>query len=141
MIARGMKDGAIDLIPSYWGGMVEAGADTFWEVYDPADPALVTVWYGSYQQRSPCLELYASLLHSHHGYWELAQLGLYGMLGLGLMLFSLRALRLEFQGKNRLLTITFWSINFGLARVLLSQVSIRNPDGVGERDTIPKPSA
>jgi hypothetical protein len=46
-----------------------------------------------------------------------------------------------FQGKNRLLTIRFWSINFGLARVLLSQVSSRNPRQRRERDTIPKPSA
>jgi hypothetical protein len=46
--------------------------------------------------------------------------------------------------KERLLTITSWSINFGLARVLLSQVSRRNPGQrrrERERDTIPKPSA
>jgi hypothetical protein len=36
----GMKREALELVRSYWGGMVEAGADTFWEVYDPANPAL-----------------------------------------------------------------------------------------------------
>jgi hypothetical protein len=40
MIQCGMKQEALDLIQSYWGGMVEAGADTFWEVYDPANPAM-----------------------------------------------------------------------------------------------------
>jgi hypothetical protein len=40
MIQCGMKKEALDLIQSYWGGMVEAGADTFWEVWDPANPAM-----------------------------------------------------------------------------------------------------
>jgi alpha-L-rhamnosidase len=33
----GLHDEALSLIDRYWGGMVRAGADTFWEVYDPAD--------------------------------------------------------------------------------------------------------
>lgn len=32
-----MDQQAYDLIDSYWGGMVDKGADTFWEVYDPQD--------------------------------------------------------------------------------------------------------
>jgi len=40
MLTCGMKSEALDLIRSYWGGMVEAGADTFWEVYDPANSEL-----------------------------------------------------------------------------------------------------
>ena len=28
----------LDTIRSYWGGMLENGADTFWELYDPEDP-------------------------------------------------------------------------------------------------------
>ncbi|MGA2325827.1 MAG: glycoside hydrolase [Bryobacteraceae bacterium] len=40
MMRCGMRKEALDLIQSYWGGMVEAGADTFWEVYDPANPAM-----------------------------------------------------------------------------------------------------
>ncbi len=40
MLTCGMKQEALDLIQSYWGGMVQAGADTFWEVYDPSNPLL-----------------------------------------------------------------------------------------------------
>src|SRR5215813_13997206 len=36
LLLSGLKQEAADLLRSYWGGMVEAGADTFWEVYDPA---------------------------------------------------------------------------------------------------------
>jgi alpha-L-rhamnosidase len=35
MIQCGMKKEARQLIVNYWGGMVNKGADTFWEVYDP----------------------------------------------------------------------------------------------------------
>src|SRR5205807_5021734 len=34
MLRCGLSAEALELIRSYWGGMVEAGADTFWEVYD-----------------------------------------------------------------------------------------------------------
>jgi len=37
MIECGMQREALQLIKKYWGGMVEAGADTFWEAYDPND--------------------------------------------------------------------------------------------------------
>jgi hypothetical protein len=37
MVECGMRSEALELIRSYWGGMVEAGADTFWEAYDPKD--------------------------------------------------------------------------------------------------------
>lgn len=37
MIECGMRREALQLIRKYWGGMVEAGADTFWEAYDPND--------------------------------------------------------------------------------------------------------
>jgi len=40
MIACGLKQEALELIESYWGGMVRAGADTFWEVYDPSNAML-----------------------------------------------------------------------------------------------------
>lgn len=39
-IKSGLKAESLDLVQSYWGGMVQAGADTFWEVYDPANPLL-----------------------------------------------------------------------------------------------------
>lgn len=40
MIQCGMNKAAKDLMLSYWGGMVQKGADTFWEVYDPKDDFL-----------------------------------------------------------------------------------------------------
>jgi hypothetical protein len=40
MLSCGMKQQALELIRSYWGGMVLAGADTFWEVYNPTNPSL-----------------------------------------------------------------------------------------------------
>lgn len=47
-----------------------------------------------------------------HGHAAL--FGVYGMLGIGLMLFSLRALRPKEEWKEKLLKFSFWSINFGL---------------------------
>src|SRR5499427_5495488 len=58
-----------------------------------------------------------------HGHTAL--FGVYGMLGLGLMLFCLRALRPGLKWKNRPLAVAFWSINIGLAgMVLLSMLPI-----------------
>lgn len=37
LIKTGLYREAGKIIIDYWGGMVERGADTFWEVYDPAD--------------------------------------------------------------------------------------------------------
>lgn len=37
MDCAGMKNEALELVRDYWGGMVQKGADTFWEVYDPED--------------------------------------------------------------------------------------------------------
>jgi nitric oxide reductase subunit B len=47
-----------------------------------------------------------------HGHAAL--FGVYGMLGIGLMLFTLRALRPEAAWKERPLAISFWAINIGL---------------------------
>ena len=33
----GMETQARELMLKYWGGMIDKGADTFWEVYDPKD--------------------------------------------------------------------------------------------------------
>ena len=37
MIKLGMKDDAVNYLKNLWGGMVELGADTFWEAYVPDD--------------------------------------------------------------------------------------------------------
>ena len=34
----GERDKALQVLTDYWGGMIKEGADTFWELYDPADP-------------------------------------------------------------------------------------------------------
>jgi nitric oxide reductase subunit B len=58
-----------------------------------------------------------------HGHTAL--FGVYGMLGLGLMLFCLRALRPGLAWKDKPLAIAFWFINIGLAlMVLISMLPI-----------------
>jgi len=53
-------------------------------------------------------------LHGHA-----ALFGVYGMLGIGLMLFCLRGLYYRKVWKNRLLAVGFWSLNGGLAAMSL----------------------
>ncbi|KAG9495536.1 hypothetical protein J7337_013785 [Fusarium musae] len=48
----GCYDECVDLIKSYWGGMVEAGADTFWECYDAED--CMASPYGDVRNNSWC---------------------------------------------------------------------------------------
>lgn len=38
LLVSGLRSEAVALMKAYWGGMVNAGADTFWEVYDPDHP-------------------------------------------------------------------------------------------------------
>ena len=38
LITAGEQDEAIDRMCAYWGGMADRGADTFWELYNPANP-------------------------------------------------------------------------------------------------------
>lgn len=52
LIACGMHDEAREQLLEYWGGMVERGADTFWEVYDPMDDCKSP--YGFYPVNSYC---------------------------------------------------------------------------------------
>jgi nitric oxide reductase subunit B len=55
-----------------------------------------------------------------HGHTAL--FGVYGMLGLGLMLFCLRALRPNGEWKDAPLRISFWSLNTGLAAMMVISV-------------------
>jgi len=48
----GQQEQAIAEIKHYWGGMIEAGADTFWELYNPEDP--LESPYGSSMVNSYC---------------------------------------------------------------------------------------
>ncbi len=40
MLLCDMKDEARNYLMTYWGGMIQRGADTFWEAYDPKDDYL-----------------------------------------------------------------------------------------------------
>lgn len=52
-----------------------------------------------------------------HGHTAL--FGVYGMLGIGLMLFCLRGLTRQQAWKSRLLSFSFWSLNLGLVLMVL----------------------
>jgi len=52
LLAAGLRDEAMRLLHSYWGGMIKKGADTFWEVYLPEDDFASP--YGSYLMNSYC---------------------------------------------------------------------------------------
>ncbi len=38
LMQTGLTGQAREHIRAYWGSMAQAGADTFWETWDPADP-------------------------------------------------------------------------------------------------------
>ena len=48
----GEQEKALEWMRTYWGGMIELGADTFWEAFDPADPLASP--YGNMQVNSFC---------------------------------------------------------------------------------------
>lgn len=52
LLAAGLRDDAMQLLQSYWGGMIKKGADTFWEVYLPDDDHASP--YSSYLINSYC---------------------------------------------------------------------------------------
>lgn len=52
LVDSGMKEQARQAMTDYWGGMVEKGADTFWEIYDPQNDLLAP--YNFVQMNSYC---------------------------------------------------------------------------------------
>lgn len=52
LVQNNRKEEAIKFMRSYWGEMVKDGADTFWELYDPADKNVAP--YGSKMVNSYC---------------------------------------------------------------------------------------
>lgn len=52
LLECGLRHEALELLRSYWGGMVKAGADTFWEAYAPDEPLLSP--YGDHHINSYC---------------------------------------------------------------------------------------
>ena len=39
LLICGKKEQALEYMKYYWGGMIKHGADTFWELYNPENPA------------------------------------------------------------------------------------------------------
>jgi len=39
LISAGQRDKALEVLCAYWGGMLDEGADTFWELYNPENPS------------------------------------------------------------------------------------------------------
>lgn len=52
LAVAGLEDECVSLIKTYWGGMVNAGADTFWECFDEKDPRRSP--YGDVRNNSFC---------------------------------------------------------------------------------------
>ena len=52
LIDNGLSQMAKDELVNFWGGMVEKGADTFWEAYDPSDDYISP--YNCYMVNSYC---------------------------------------------------------------------------------------
>lgn len=38
LLVAGRREQALQVVRDYWGGMIDAGADTFWELYNPDNP-------------------------------------------------------------------------------------------------------
>jgi nitric oxide reductase subunit B len=55
-----------------------------------------------------------------HGHTAL--FGVYGMLGIGFLLFSLKGLTVQLEWKQKILSFAFWSINIGLGLMVLLSV-------------------
>lgn len=51
-----------------------------------------------------------------------AMFGVFGMLGIGLMLFVLKRLTIKYVWKNKVIGFAFWSINIGLMLMVLISV-------------------
>lgn len=71
MILCGMKEDARSYLTEYWGGMVEKGADTFWEAYDPKDDFLSP--YGFSPLNSYCHAWSCTPVYFIHTYPEVFQ--------------------------------------------------------------------
>ncbi|WP_249732831.1 alpha-L-rhamnosidase-related protein [Paenibacillus lautus] len=51
LMSKGRVDRALEIIRSYWGGMLDRGATTWWETYDPSTPACTVP--SAYQGNTP----------------------------------------------------------------------------------------
>ena len=66
-----LNEEAKKLLIDYWGGMVEKGADTFWEVYDPKDDYLSP--YNFFPMNSYCHAWSCTPVYFIHKYPDIFQ--------------------------------------------------------------------
>ena len=71
MLLCGMYGEAKDYLTDYWGGMVEKGADTFWEAYDPEDDYISP--YNFHPLNSYCHAWSCTPVYFIHAYPEIFQ--------------------------------------------------------------------
>ena len=71
MIRCGMEEEARTKLMEYWGGMIDRGADTFWEVYDPNDDFKSP--YGFFPINSYCHAWSCTPVYFIHKYKEVFQ--------------------------------------------------------------------
>lgn len=69
MVAAGMHDEARENLRNYRGGMVEKGADTFWESYDPGNDFISA--YGFSPVNSACHAWSCTPVYFIHEYPEI----------------------------------------------------------------------
>ncbi|MGD9489741.1 MAG: nitric-oxide reductase large subunit [Calditrichaceae bacterium] len=71
---------------------------------------------------SPIALYYMQGLRTTPVHGHTALFGVYGMLGIGFMLFTLKGLTAHFAWKTKILKFSFWSINIGLGLMVLLSV-------------------
>ena len=71
MLLCDMKQEAHDYLIDYWGGMVNKGADTFWEAYDPKDDFISP--YSFFPANSACHAWSCTPVYFIHKYPEVFQ--------------------------------------------------------------------
>ena len=71
MLRSGMVAEARAYVEDYWGGMVDKGADTFWEAYDPTDDLYSP--YGFHPLNSACHAWSCTPVYFIHKYPEVFQ--------------------------------------------------------------------
>jgi nitric oxide reductase subunit B len=70
----------------------------------------------------PIALYYMQGLNTTPAHGHTALFGVYGMLGMGLILFTVKSLRPDLVWPDRLLGVSFWSINLGLGGMVLLSV-------------------
>ena len=71
MLLSGMAEEARSYLEEYWGGMIDKGADTFWEAYDPRNDLYSP--YGFHPLNSACHAWSCTPVYFIHKYPEIFQ--------------------------------------------------------------------